>query len=204
MVSWNSLGMWDRRKDWHTEPCFKTIQKGNWPLPEPFPCEMVPKVHLPSDKSRWGRVWMSQVKVTIGHGSVTLCGWVPAMWSALWESISPLKRCSEACSSLNGQHLLPHLSGIILLSNCSPQTFIKHTERQQPSECNHNEAPTLASLNSCFTFHLTELLTWIKVFSWQLKGVYSSTRLYYELTLFCLQILIWPRNLETKVNFIYL
>lgn len=121
--------MWDRRKDWHTEPGFMTIQKGNWPLPKPFPCEMVPKVHPHSEKSWWGRVWMSQVKVTIGHGSVAHCGWVPAMWCGLWESVGPLKSCSEACSSLNGQHLLPHLSGVILLSKGSAETFIKHTQR---------------------------------------------------------------------------
>lgn len=77
----------------------------------------------------------------------------------------PLKRCSEACSSLNGQHLLPHLSGITLLSNCPPKTFIKHMQRgNRDLNSTMIQLWTSAWLYFQLPFHLRELLTWISVF----------------------------------------
>lgn len=132
--------MWDRRKAGYTEHCFMGAQKGNWPLVRPFQPKMVPKVHLHSEKLWWGRVWMSKEKVAIGHGSVTHCEISRLLWNALWESVSPLKRGSETCSSLNCQHLLPHLSRIIRLSNWPSETFIKKstpTPNHSNSNSNH-------------------------------------------------------------------
>lgn len=63
---WNVTG----DKGLHIVLCFMAVQKGKWPLPRPFHCEMVPKVHLHGEKLWLSRVWMSKEKVQIGHGTV--------------------------------------------------------------------------------------------------------------------------------------
>lgn len=104
--------------------------KGNWPLAW-FSSVMVPKVHLHSEKSWWGRCGWVKGKWWLVTGSVTHCGWVPGHVKCPgWESISPPKEMLRSLQLIKRPAFAAHLSGITLLSNCPPGAHKTHAERQ--------------------------------------------------------------------------